>query len=220
MITANATIRRQFGEATRVALTRFMATVNSSFRDAQNLRPFDGGLRSSIKGKPNVPSFIPPLFVVRCPSHIAGLVVTVTIFAIERVMRGWLETHFRKELLKRIKAKFNTPAAVDVVSTILGVITPLLSRCKGPVFRRTAHAVRSSYSGIVLASARLCSTCRQPDAGNDRILATVAFTEPVKFFIWHAFRANGCKFAELLAEKILKLRTVHGRNVIGVLEGV
>lgn len=78
----------------------------------------------------------------RCgPSHIADFIMSVYIFAIQRMACGRTIAYFFKKFLKRLKAKLNPSAAVVGISRIIRIIATFSSIVKCNTFGRVTHSV-------------------------------------------------------------------------------
>jgi hypothetical protein len=88
------------------------------------------------------------LLFVSCPTAIAGLVVSVTANAVNRVFRGRLRTHIRKEVLKTRPptfADFDALCPVVFVTDVFGARASFLHCAPCAVFPRLFHPM--SFQG-------------------------------------------------------------------------
>lgn len=93
---------------------------------------------------------IASLFRFCRPSNIAWFVMAVVVDAIKGMRRAWLSAYFVQEIVKRLKAKFNSSAAVAGIFCIVRVITSPFRTAIGAVFRplRLAVSSKACWHGI------------------------------------------------------------------------
>lgn len=70
------------------------------------------------------------------PTDVARLVMTVIIFAIDRVFSAWSATDSFEKMLKRRKAKLNTAPTIILESWTVGIGASLFRRSINAIFRR------------------------------------------------------------------------------------
>lgn len=184
----------------------------SRFLESDFNRPLRLCFRDTVIGKQTVVAFILALNFIRCPADVARFVVSVHVDSVERMLRGWFSSKFCKELLVRLKSKFDASTAVTVVGVISGIVTSPFRRIEGPVFR---HGVVSRTFAVlcemltrslaVVASARQCMSAFQVATRNSFDRSTIAPNEPIDLLTVSTVNAQNENSTEMLTDQILEI---------------
>lgn len=172
--------------------------------------PFRGGLTDAINCEKSVISFIATLLCWCGPVNIAHLIVSVIIFAIQRVSGRWAFTNFGVKLLERIKAKFNAASAISWIAFGVFICATGFGRPIYGILCSVRSAVRSVTFGRTLtpiASARLNFPAFQMSPPDCLDSVTLTFTPPRRAAVAQFTRVTSNKESpETTASKINKSR--------------
>ena len=134
---------------------------------------------------PSELSAIDMLLIFGRPSHVARLVMSIIIFAIQRMLFRRSQAHFLQKLLKRIEQKFDATTAVVVVITYFGIGAALQSVLIRSVFGGmialscvTVRHVHQISNILVTAAARLALAVKQLIGPNGSEIAAGADAHP------------------------------------------
>lgn len=153
-------------------------------RNASEPRPFSYRSRLTIPRQVSVRATVVGLLYLRRPSHIAGLVVSVDVNSVERVLSGGTRTKVGEEL-----AEISTPLRIHGDSTTTVAGPTLIERVKASldctpvamIFRRAVHAVCSFARRrklAVKAPATFSLSLRQSTTNHPRHTAAVTLAAP------------------------------------------
>jgi hypothetical protein len=190
---ALALSRRELGHRTLVAPSSVHSLSNCVGHQTCLISPV--GLRHpSAKGRnPLSRMFISVLLAWCRPSNIPRFVMPIRIYAINRMVRRWFPTEFRKKFPKRSEPELDTASAIIPVVVLLWVFAALLSIPIGDVFGRelAAHAltVNGSYftkTVSTLAAARFSRALSKICRRNDYTVAARASAVPLMMFAFTA----------------------------------
>lgn len=189
----------------------------SSFDDA--FAALIGNLRA------NRPTSIVSLFFWRRPPAIAGFVVSVVVYAIDRHAERCVP-HIGKERSKAgppALANRYAPAAVQVVATVCRCIAALLHvrpdsigskfRFGVPLFSSGGDAVCGHFLGdsqsTAVASATGCISPGEVVEGSGRLIPACAMTEPIRMTRVSLGKRNSSQFPKCISGDIT--RSTHVR---------
>ncbi len=92
-------------------------------------QPFCKNFVYAINGDVPIPAVIGSLEFWSSPSTVIRSVVTIIIYSVNRMRRGWFTTHIFKKVPESIYtfpplAHFNAPAAVQSIGSVLDLVAP------------------------------------------------------------------------------------------------
>lgn len=155
------------------------------------------------------------------PVAVAWCVITVVVFPVDRMLRGWAIAHVGNEILETMTPAFAhldaATAVLWIVSTFLGV-APFLHQAPRVVLRRFCHPVRLVHSTATFGSKTSTglNSAANVILSHNRLFTAVAFTKPVSVFFR---RPNGAaddnKSSESFAGKIGMASVIH-ENILEI----
>lgn len=178
----------------------------------------------------------------RCPTHVAGFVVSVAVDSVKGVVWCRFNTKFANKFLKRCEAKFNPAPAVVWVADMLRAFAPLFSGivCAVLSFCLIFRCKSVSQSGFIcsrffalVAPTRLLVSVSNVQAETDRESSANATTKPVALPVFIAsiktkdrkavknFSSQIYKCAAIWFERIERnVKVFEGHDVFSSLENI
>ncbi len=152
---------------------------------------FSGPLRQShcfaVEGEHVIVSLVMSLVKIRCPSAILGRIIPLIVDALDAATWGGFSAHIREEILKRMNPAITNSypsAAIIGILFVIGIVTTLLHRPPGMIFRRGAHAMRTAQPACFLFTDTTTirrSSISQGCAAHDFDSTTIATAFPKVF---------------------------------------
>jgi hypothetical protein len=128
-------------DRTVITISEIQTVANCSGPETLKFTPFDCAPADTINRQQPISSLITKLFRLGGPLNIAGLVVPVYIYSIQRMFSRRSISDARQKFTKRGKAKFYSAAAIQFVRRFLGIFTSTFGLIKRFVFGRLATAL-------------------------------------------------------------------------------
>lgn len=172
-------------DSTRSAPSTLEPFERCDIVDARNRRPLFQCFRDPVECNSDVSSLISILRRSRRPADISRFVVTISFFAIERVLFSRSSANGLQKLIERRKPKFYATTSIVSVRRFVWVLAARFSAVISKIFRRgfaaSGFAMFQNFFLSLLvseASARGTHAASKRDAQNGFGLATVAATAP------------------------------------------
>lgn len=108
------------------------------WRKTYDLRPFGKTEGFAIMGESMIVPFVPSLFLVRCPTAIAWLIIPVVVDPVDVVVTRGLGAHIGEEFIERIHPLFadlDSPSPVQMVADVIPVGASGSDAEPCPIFR-------------------------------------------------------------------------------------
>lgn len=146
--------------------------------------PFHQYIGFAVMREMNAILFVMGLLQRRRPFHITNLVMTVYVFAVERMFSRRLFAKMFKKLVKTSKSELNSSSAVMGVPISFRVGASIQGRIVRRIFSRSAHLVRSALVQFIgfEASTAFSIATEQASASGGYDCSAGTFAKPIGKF--------------------------------------
>lgn len=192
----------------------FYSFINYQSVYACFFRPIKAGHGFTLRGYQNIRAFVIGLLGWGRPSDVSDFVMTIYVFAFNRMFGRWFSPDFRKKFLERIETKFDAASAVMFITFIVRLRATFFRRfigyqfCGSRISARFAvcrRCFRNSVFAITTARLRIFAT--QTTTWNGDSIAAFADTQPLSILPFVGSRElNNEQSPKGQPEKILNAR--------------
>lgn len=169
-----------------------------------NLRPFCHCFSFIFEGYKTVRSFISMLLLLCAPLTIFGSIITIIVYAINRMFRRWTFAHIFQKVLKRTTPSpthLYTALAVVFVGIGIFVIASLLHSDPRFIFSGIRFAVFCNLLFLVATTTYCCFSFKGTTV-NYLCIATITTAFPIGFLVFCIRKFDHLQSAKFLTSKV------------------